>query len=113
MRLLIRDTGEGMNCLVTFASSLPPVPIALHLRQVTQLYQYSHMGTDTRVPSPVWLQHSGSCSVLRKVNVLCPRGPQALLLCLFLLVGAKSKDQAEEQMSWGGLGSCIPADKHH
>lgn len=36
-----------------------------------------------------------------QVNVLCPRGPWALLLWLFSLVSAKSKDQAQEQMSWG------------
>lgn len=50
MRLLIKDTGKGMNCFFSFASLLPPVTVALHLWQVTQVCQYVLMDTDTCAP---------------------------------------------------------------
>lgn len=98
MRLLIRDTRKGMNCLFSFASFLPPVTIALHLWQVPQVYQYVHMDTDTHVPAP------GGCRIQQ---LLCtwtgecavPMGALGSAALAFLAY-AKSNDQAEEQMSW-------------
>lgn len=65
---------------------------------VTQVYQYVHMDIDTHVPAP------GGCRIQQ---LLCawtsecavPMGALGSAALAFLAY-AKSKDQAEEQMSW-------------
>lgn len=108
MRLLIRDTGKGMNCLFSFASLLPPVTVAVHLWQVTQCV---HMATDTCVPvlggcriQELLCAQTGGCAV--------PTGALGSAALAFLACQCQKQRSSRRANELGGLGSCIPADKH-
>lgn len=110
MRLLLRDTGKGINCLFSFASFLPPVTIALPLWQVTQVGQYIHMDTDMCIPvaagsRQLLCAQTGECAV--------PTGALGSAALAFLACQCQKQRSSRRANELGRLGPCIPSDKHH